>query len=88
MNILKKILKIIKSKKFLYTIGIALFVFGFAYVMNMNYYNQLFKKENYSSMEVLYTEDIGVIGTRKDFSHLDKPLLNPIFVPVVKGETE
>ena len=40
---LKKLLKIIKSKQFLYTLGIALFVFGFMYVMNMNFYNQIFK---------------------------------------------
>jgi len=96
-KLLKKLLKIIKSKQFLYTIAIALFVFGFMYVMNMNFYNQIFKKENYSSMDIssehgntkgLYKEDVGSLGTRKDFSHSDKPLLNPIFVPVVKGQTE
>ena len=96
-NIMRKIIKVIKSKQFLYTIGIALFVFGFMYVMNMDYYNQIFKKENYSSMDLkdeqgslkgLYKEDVGAVGTRKDFSHSDKPLLNPILVPVVKGQTE
>jgi len=46
---LKKLLKIIKSKQFLYTLGIALFVFGFMYVMNMNYYNQIFKGENFDT---------------------------------------
>ena len=66
----------------------SLFVFGFMYVMKMDYYNQLFGKENYASMDGLYTEDVGNIGTRNDFSHMDVPLLNPIFVPVVKGETE
>ena len=30
----------------------------------------------------LYQEDIGMIGTDKEFSHMRKPYLNPILVPV------
>ena len=99
-NLLKKLLKIIKTKQFLYTVGIVLLVCVF-----MNY-DQIFKKENYSSMgglygglgydassnfanpKGLYKEDIGTIATRKDFANMERPHLNPILVPIVKGKTE
>ena len=36
----------------------------------------------------LYKEDKGRLGQRKQFAHMKKPYLNPIFKPVIQNETE
>lgn len=46
---LKKILNIIKSKQFIYTLSLSIFIFGFMYLMNMNFYNQLLKGESFDT---------------------------------------
>ena len=60
------------------------------------------KRENYSgltnqngnvankfeNLTGLYKSEVGVVGTRKDFSNMRKPLLNPQLVPIIKNITE
>ena len=46
------------------------------------------ESSKYVSSQGLYKDNVGAIATRKDFSNMAKPLLNLIFVPLIKGETE
>jgi uncharacterized membrane-anchored protein YitT (DUF2179 family) len=83
--------KLFKPKNILYTI-ISIFV-----LILLIQIIKLIRTENYSTMSFendyekqnnLYKEDVGVIGTRKNFSHMRRPHLNPILVPVNKGNVE